>query len=622
LKDYWSDLTQLEDGKNHYIGVLTLEETPEESLKKWVDDHWIIESKSFTPFHVVDGQQRLTTTIILIQCVCEMAVKLNGSEAVLNFTAIDEIKKKFIYDSKDGGHSRSYLFGYESDNPSYSFLKAKIFNESVMESSTLEETIYTQNLTNAKEYFLNLLESLKIEELEVIFKKITQNFLFAVYSMSDDIDVYITFETMNNRGKPLSHLELLKNRLIYLSTKFDSDEYERQELRKTINICWRAIYHQLGRNKKKPLDDDLFLYNHFILYLGSELAESGDNSISQIRRGYKHNFKEFLLEEKYTSKSILEGGLTLMDVHKYVTSLKTSVETWYDLLNPHTSNFSDEIKYWLDKMNRQSTSSYLSLILTFFKECTQESERVSLLKAMERHSFILSLIVNHHFADDRLFIDYAFAIGTEESPSSVSKSINNKTDELLAAPHIYNMIKERMKGANGFYGWHGIRYFLYEYELYLQKQSKTYRDKLNWEDFNQDMRDYATVEHIYPQNTRAKCWTEKFQQFTTKQRKAFRNSLGNLVPLSRPKNSSLSNKSFNDKKSNSKNTVGFRYGCLSENEVAEYDDWGPDEILERGLILVNFMEERWNMEITNRKSYLNLDFKRKKQVRRQKNKKK
>lgn len=28
LKDYWADLVQLESGKNHYIGVLTLEDVP------------------------------------------------------------------------------------------------------------------------------------------------------------------------------------------------------------------------------------------------------------------------------------------------------------------------------------------------------------------------------------------------------------------------------------------------------------------------------------------------------------------------------------------------------------------------------------------------------------------
>ncbi|MBF4291750.1 hypothetical protein EAY50_27275, partial [Vibrio anguillarum] len=103
-------------------------------------------------------------------------------------------------------------------------------------------------------------------QIESIYTKITQHFLFNIYSMGVDVDVHVSFETMNNRGKPLSHLELLKNRLIYLSTKISNDEDEVKKLRLSTNECWKTIYHQLGRNKDNPLDDDAFLLNHFILY--------------------------------------------------------------------------------------------------------------------------------------------------------------------------------------------------------------------------------------------------------------------------------------------------------------------------------------------------------------------
>lgn len=239
LKDFWGDLTQLESNRNHYVGVLTLEDVPEKVYQSWEEDLWIIRSKSFVPYYVVDGQQRLTTSIILIQAISEL---INGEES-LNYTQKDEIRKKFIFDTKDKGISRSYIFGYEKDNPSYEYLKTNIFGEASDSSITPQETIYTHNLSYAKSFFIERLSQLSKESLEIVYRKITQNFLFNIYAIAEDVDTYVAFETMNNRGKPLSHLELLKNRLIYLSTRFNDDEEEKNKLRAAINEAWKSVYH-------------------------------------------------------------------------------------------------------------------------------------------------------------------------------------------------------------------------------------------------------------------------------------------------------------------------------------------------------------------------------------------
>ena len=259
LKDFWSDLEQLEIGKNHYVGVLTLERVDEKSFNKWDDDKWIIKSKKYEPYYIVDGQQRLTTAIILIEAIVE---SLNENEE-LNYTSVCDIRRKYIFESKDKGISRSYMFGYENDNPSYEFLKTKIFCENSEENYIEQETVYTYNLELAKKFFLDRLLLLTLPEKENLYAKITQHFLFNIYTISDDIDVFVTFETMNNRGKPLSLLELLKNRLIYLTTKFNNDNDDKVRLRKKINECWKTIYHNLGKNKQNPLDDDNLLFFFF-----------------------------------------------------------------------------------------------------------------------------------------------------------------------------------------------------------------------------------------------------------------------------------------------------------------------------------------------------------------------
>ena len=161
----------------------------------------------------------------------------------------------------------------------------------------------------------------------------------------------------------------------------------------------------------------------------------------------------------------------------------------------------------------------------------------------------------------------------------------------------------------GFYKWDGIYYFLYEYDLSLYERSKTKRIKIDWTSFSS--LDYKTVEHIYPQTARKSCWTKNYSKYSTKQRNVLRHSLGNLVPLSQPKNSSFQNKCFIDKISNDDNTVGFRFGSYSENEITKYEEWTPIQILERGIMLLNFMEKRWNLQIGGVKEkieFLNLSF--------------
>lgn len=192
-----------------------------------------------------------------------------------------------------------------------------------------------------------------LSEIEILYSKVTQNLLFNIYSMSDEIDVHVSFETMNNRGKPLSHLELLKNRLIYLSTKLDADEHERRKLRDSINECWKTIYHQLGRNKDNPLDDDIFLFNHFILFYG-DTFKLDDNiyHYKQLRRGYRSTYQNYLLEDIFTTKSIKSEGdkrLTLPELYRYVRSLKSSVEMWYEISNPKDSTLDPDVIFWLKK---------------------------------------------------------------------------------------------------------------------------------------------------------------------------------------------------------------------------------------------------------------------------------
>jgi uncharacterized protein with ParB-like and HNH nuclease domain len=612
LKDFWNDILQLEKDKNHYVGVLTLESVPEEKYKLWNDDVWIIESKSFDPYYIVDGQQRLTTTIILVQSIIERI----GKKGILNYTSYDEIVKKFIFESKDGGISKSYIFGYEIDNPSHEFLKKNIFQDTSDSSDLTQETIYTHNLEFAKNFFIEKLKELSIEDIEVIYKKITQHLLFNIYSMSEDIDVYVAFETMNNRGKPLSHLELLKNRLIFLSTKFNTGNHEKSRLRNAINECWKVIYHQLGKNKQNPLDDDFFLHNHFILYFSDSLNKDKyelDYEYSYLHRHYRNTYKDYLLEEKFISKNIESNKITISDVYLYVRSLKLSVEIWYQILNPEESKFDDNEKLFLKRIGKLGIFDVAPLIMIFFQENSNKKLRIDFLMIIERYLFISDFFFyGSRYNQEKIFLELSGKLNKSSIElEKVIATIQNEINKILSDETIRTTSK-RYKD-NGYYQSRIIRYFLYEYEISLKEKSKTKRDKIIWEEYFDEKSyifDNKSVEHIYPQHARRVCWNS-FKRYDASERKILRHVIGNLVPLSSPKNSSLGNKCFKEKLGNDVTMIGYKYGSFSENELTNYTEWTAIEILQRSIKLIVMLSKRWSIKFKNTKDiikFLNLEF--------------
>ena len=602
LKDFWSDIGQIEDGHSHYTGVLTLENVPEEIHQRWEEDSWIIAAKKYEPFFIVDGQQRLTTAIILVQVILERI----SSEEKLNYTEKSDIQRKFIFDSKDGLISRSYIFGYEKDNPSYNYLKSEIFGERV--SDRIEETVYTTNLARAKMFFASMTAPFSYKELEELYRKVTQSLLFNIFTISTDVDVCVAFETMNNRGKPLSSLELLKNRLIYLSLKFNEPDYEKNKLRKAINDCWKAIYHNLGRNKEKPLDDDRFLLAHYLIYFGKVNSEKGAAIYRHNRLGIRYlGYTDDLLEKIFITKNVSSDApensrITLKTIYDYVSSLQDSVENWYAIFNPMESSLPSESQTWLEKLTRIGMESYLPLILVVMQKVKSDKQRLGFFHALERYLFVAYLFAPYYRGQygvilDPEAIDLAIELNCGSSTiEKVTKHISDRTEVVAGQENFKNLIAKFK--SNGFYDWPHVRYFLYEYNLDLQNQSKTKRSKISWPDYIENRDDFISVEHIWPQQARHESWTSRFGHLTPKQRIAVRNSLGNLLPLSIPKNAALSNRPFVDKAfGDTASYVSYRYGSYAENEVAQNTQWAPSHILDRGIRLLDFMERRWNIKL-------------------------
>ena len=645
LKAFWEDLVNLKGDRLHYTGVLTLKESP--SVEKDSNEFWLVEDHSYSVYNVVDGQQRLTTFVIFIQALTEFFHSFpdhKGKSAkdifVTDSLTLSNIEECYLFKSNPKGEFRTYKFGYTKDNPSQRYLRHRVLSEPG--GNSVQETFYTLNLGNAKTYFSQQIAELHrlrgLDGLADLFKRLTKRLLFNEYVIENEFDVFVAFETMNNRGKKLSDLELLKNRLIYLTTLYGGDQLDeggRTELRNDINSAWKEIYYQLGRNKSKPLNDDDFLRAHWISYF-------------KYSRDTGRDYARFLLTEHFTPQAIhdlverdarleaiveqrseseqddddetvaaaLEKPTAAQDsklapeaIRDFVTSLGKSAEHWFNTFYPHLATDMSNAEWSaIDRLNRIGMGYFRPLVMVVLKTVGNESERLLIFAKIERFIFIAFRIGTSR-SNYRSSEFYNFARALDRSEATLDDILKHLSaaleyafdqDNKLRINEFYSILIKKFEEGSGYYGWAGLRYFLYEYEQHLLSVSR--QQKVEWSDLLKPGKDRISIEHIYPQTPTPE-WEAAFKDISEKDKVRLAGSIGNLLLLSMSINASLQNGKFADKKvprfDGARNKIrnGYSDGSHSEIEVAMNENWGPEQIRDRGIHLVKFMESRWDFSL-------------------------
>lgn len=646
LRDFWEDVVNLQEGKSHYTGLLSLRIFTQDENQKLGEDSWLFQN-GFKAYHIVDGQQRLTTSIIMlheiITFVCNLPENKGKSERniLINMEDIKSIRNKYLSEKQPPNEFiTTYMFGYENDNPSAEYLKYRIFEQPF--GGTIKETYYTKNLKYAKDFFAKELENFYklngIDGITELYSKLTLHLMFYIHEIQDDYDVFVAFETMNNRGKRLTNLELLKNRLIYLTTLYSKDTLDEKNavcLRELINKAWCEIYYQLGRNDKNLLSDDEFLRAHWIMYYAYS-RNRGDDYIKFLMRKFSHkSIVENVVsqneiiddpvidldddedsDETFIPETISEEILKPKDIQNYVNTLSETAEFWYYTFYPKEyQNISDEEKVWIDRLNRIGIGYFRPMVtvsLISRLKYTPE-ERLNLFKEIERFIFIhfrMAMYQSSYKSSDcyrktrELYNGKMKLSEITEYLKEISRENTNDAIRVFLAK-----MNRRFISNDGFYSWRDLKYFLYEYEYSLATKNKI--NKLSWADLTEVVRDKVTIEHILPQTPTEQYWREKFSQFNDEQIKTLSSSLGNMLPLSKSKNSSLQNESFDLKKEE------YTNGCHSEIEVSKYETWDADSIYNRGIKLLQFMENRWGFKFESEeqmKELLHIEFVKVKEV--------
>ncbi|MGL2543956.1 DUF262 domain-containing protein [Helicobacter pylori] len=547
LEDFWNDLEHVSklENKFHYMHSLT--------LRKSDDDFGDID------FEIIDGQQRLATSLILLGLLAKTTQNKDPKYSLINLEPILSYK-------------------YYGLNEAF-----RAITEEEKDLERFQISFYAKNLIDAYAFFQEKIGDTPVGTLEKMFDALIKKMLFSVVELNDNrIDPFSSFETINNRGKDLSTLELFKNRLHFVAHKI-CDEEDLENLQNEINDTYTRIYHDLRQFEDAHLESFL---KHFVAYYYDENSK----------------FKERLLNTAFDAHKKYDD---LYDEYEKINDLllylSYSSKVWYFLHTLDDEELRIEItpkmRGLLDKMRRLnalSNNAFLPLLLSLLTiqlavrsgserhYTTKELE--DLLEYLERFGFLIYGVADGKNTAKNEWIELAFEafrayrygeenIAIKDLPTLEKNFFNRQGNSAL------ELLEESIhskKNTEKWYQWgKALNYFLYEYELYHNPETT-----LNFDS------SIESIEHVLPQ--------KPDQGYSAKEKSWAKNphvvhALGNLLLISKNANSSLSNKPFEEKRKE------YLKGSYSEKEVAKNASFGVAQIKERSEKLLDFLIARYRI---------------------------
>ena len=574
----WQDIIRLyrTSDRKHYTGMLALEEIKDDSIKGTEA------IPGTTAFYVVDGQQRITSLIIIISSLIDY-IKDELPECDMsqydNLLILDD----FIY---------RFGYSYKRQDGATQYFEERIFKNNTGLSHADK---YLSNINFAKEYISRELNRLSGYTAMEILDAILDRIVFNLYFVTRDFDVRVTFETINNRGKRLSKLELLKNRLMYLSTFFPERDAHGLQLKSKINTAWQNIYQNLCFGDEQLSDDD-YLKAHWIIY-GRLNKRKGDAYIDDLLD------KEFAVDSGKFYKFISERDYSKAYefICNYIDSLSKYSLFWAYVNKPDEVSIDhqdEEEVNWIKRLSRISNTIFLRAALMVV---VAENSIIAADKKRYYSKLELFIFTNKLLAQDSN--DLSFLVTSAKKLLEKSASKGSVFQEIIRDidNHDLHVDAKRIitaidafklnvleKKSNYYYDWNGLSYFLYEYNESLAIQNAA---PIQWYRLNS-----TSIEHVLPQTPSSTYWTIAFGKYDCDEKRVIINSLGNLLLLSSgSENSSLKNYSFPVKKDMSVDSRKFAYsdGSRSARKIAEELCWTINEVDKRSEELIEFMFDHW-----------------------------
>lgn len=484
-----------------------------------------------TDAKVVDGQQRLITLTILFAIVREL---------------LPELKKhitKRIYEEGDPLARTENKFRLSVRERDRDFFNTYIqMEDGIAKLSTEESLPDSQN--NIRTNALCLKQKLKEyskDNLRHLVEYLVQKCYLVIVSTSDEESAYRIFSVLNDRGLQLTHADILKAEIIGEMANSEQDSYTKK---------WEDIEEELGIDQFK----DLFAHIRMI----NRKVKANDSILKEIRDYVKpkENPSDFI------NNVLIPYARAFDDIKKASFESATNAEL---------------INHYLQWLNKLDNEDWIPPAIYFMSRWGNNDTKkvVDFLERLERMAFGLYVL--------RIGIN-----GRIERYGKVLYAIENDDDDddIFTSEHVLSLTKEECQDiraalASKVYGAQFTKYLLLRLDADLAEGEASYNYPI------------ISIEHVLPQNPDGESkWIELFQDEA--EREEYTHCLGNLVLLSRRKNSKAQNYEFDKKISSYFKNDGVSSFALT-TDVLNYDQWTPEIIQKRQNELLGRCDNIWKL---------------------------
>lgn len=357
VEEFLDDLAVLDSTRHHYTGTVVL--LPIRTLTRSDSD-----GTAYMVADIVDGQQRLTTTVVLLN---EMSRVLKSFENSKNLAK--GIEKNYVKSTDIDGQP---IYKMSLNNDINDFFKDNILPDNpAIDGPTVESA---RRLMNAKSQIAQYLKEAERRQgnteawLRELHKKITMQLQFNLYEVESEAEVGVIFEVMNGRGKQLTDLEKVKNYLLYTASSLSGvAEDNKEAFAKSVNDAWGQILRKLmDAELSSPANENQLLRSHWLLQYDHQ---------SRHWQGSKSIKRRFDLRPKDDSKKLADHHRKLLkELQDYVQKLRQSCTSFCDVLKPsrngafaqlnRQATIRDSVVLWNKKLLRiERVATFLPLLM-------------------------------------------------------------------------------------------------------------------------------------------------------------------------------------------------------------------------------------------------------------------